>query len=195
MTPDQIQQAIQNGIDSYMNQKQFNASKIPSHVHNGTDTVKISAVDIIQNVKYSTFIEEDISETFVITNVFSNMSKISFAGFAANNADGTSATKRAIINGETHFGRCFKFGGSGSSIKVIPQTFNLIQSSNFMYVDSTSLTNNRVGATNDNFLAYALDNTGSVVASLFVQSYTNSSISMTVDLATNWKLQGSLIFT
>ena len=37
---------IQQGIETYMRNKQFNLSKIPAHEHNGVDTVYISAVNL-----------------------------------------------------------------------------------------------------------------------------------------------------
>lgn len=42
----EINNLIQNGIQNYMNTKQFNLSKIPNHTHNGIDSVLITRVDL-----------------------------------------------------------------------------------------------------------------------------------------------------
>jgi hypothetical protein len=41
-----IKTLIDQGIQTYMNNKQFNLSKVPNHEHNGTDTVKVPVSSI-----------------------------------------------------------------------------------------------------------------------------------------------------
>lgn len=175
-------------------QSQYNINKIPTHTHNGLDSVRIKQIDMLQNVKYNAFFIENTVETFQFINIPS-LSRIDFLGFAANNADGSPATKRAVCNGLGNFGTCLRFSGSGSTISL--QTSGpgtpFVQSANFMYTDSTDLTKARVGATNE-FFVYVTDGT-TEVATIKILSYQNNSITMEVNLDTNWKIQGSLVLT
>ena len=41
---------IDQGIQAYMNNKQFNYSKIPNHEHNGVDTVKVPISSIKESI-------------------------------------------------------------------------------------------------------------------------------------------------
>lgn len=196
MNEQDINNLIKKGIDDYMNEKQYEVSKIPAHTHNGVDTVRIDAVNINQNVKYNTFIVSDTSETFVITNVFPNIGKVIFQGFAANNKS-APATKRAIVNGEAQFGNCFQFSGSGSNIALngITIPIPIICSTNSFYVDTTDLTKTRVAAANEgSLIAYIVDDSATEIVTLEVVSYANNAITFTTTLAVDWKLQGTLTF-
>lgn len=180
-------------ILAYMARKQFETSKIPIHEHNGIDTVKIKERNIVSNDKISTFLIVDTTETFSIINL-PNAKSVKFTGFAANNAT-DPATKRCIINGGIELGPTYGFSGTGSTISYdnnIPVPF--IQYSNAMYVDSTTLANNRVSSTNQYF-AYATDEGANVLLSAELTSATQTSMTMTITLAATWKLQGALIIT
>jgi len=173
----------------------YNVAKVPVHTHNGVDTVRIEQKDLILNQRYNTFLISDVSETFQIKNI-PNLSQINFLGFAADNAGGGAATKRLVLNGQANFGKCFTFSGTGSSISLDTTLAGIpfIQSGNFMYVNgSATVTSSRVGASNQ-FFIYGTDGTNEVVT-VTVDSYTTSSIVLTVTLAAGWKLQGSLILT
>lgn len=186
----------------------YSVAQVPNHTHTGTDTNRINYKDIIQGTKYNTTLSTEVADipttTFVLGGVF-NPTRISFQGFAANNADGTPATKRALLNGEVNFGTCFNFGDATPPIVVNTsgpgQAF--MQSCNSMYVDSTTLANNRVtttaGAGNGStaFFAYSLDNTGTVFASIKVTDYNNQLGLLTIvfTLGTNVKVQGAFSVT
>lgn len=51
MDKQQIQQLIQQEIEAYMKNKQFNYSKIQSHEHNGVDTVKVPTSSIREAIQ------------------------------------------------------------------------------------------------------------------------------------------------
>lgn len=204
MDKQEIEQLIKAGIHDYMTDKQFNLSKIPSHTHDGKDTNKILQKNVIPNQKVMTFMIEDTSETFTISNI-PNITRISFLGFAANNKS-APATKRAIINGIAEFGNCFGFSGSGTNISFasnVSLTPEPIQAYNYMYTDTSNLTKTRVGAGNGSYsggvytsmLCRAADDTGGDVVALEITSYTSSSITFTCTLTADWKLQGTLILT
>lgn len=185
---------IQDGIKSYMATKQFDLSKIPSHVHNGTDTNKINQKDIIPSQKFTAFLVTTLTgagtEIDTINNI-PNFTRIDFNGFAANNAGGGAATKRAIITGLAVTGNCVAYYSNGTSTGTSPVP--IIMASNALYVDSTDLTKAQVSAANI-YLCYAVDNTGAVIVSTTV-SFTSSTITFTTTVASGWKLQGSLVIS
>ncbi len=195
MDKNTIEKMIDSRIEMFMRQKQFNLSKIPNHFHNGTDSNRIAEVDLEQNNKNISGLIFDTSETVTLTGLnLRNIKGITLLGFAANNADGSPATKRAIINGEAQFGKCFGFTGAGTgAIQITTSKVGdpFIQMSNGMYVDSTDLTKNRV-AIGPN-LARAVDDTAAVMASLTIDDYTYTSLTLTCVVATNWKLQANII--
>jgi len=184
----------------------FGVAEIPTHTHNGVDSNQIPYKNLVQGNKYGSTLIEDVSETVTIGGIF-NPTRIIFQGFAANNADGTPATKRAIINGEINFGQCFEFTDMTPPYTVSTSGAGkpFYQSSNSMYIDSTTLANNRVssssgaglGISDTAFFIYSTDNTGAVVASAQAISYNNQLglLTITFVVGTNWKIQGALIIT
>lgn len=188
MIDQNLQQTIRGEIESYMTQKQFNLSKIQSHVHNGTDTSRISEKDLIIGDKIRTFLILDTSETLTIARV-ANISSMTFMGFIANNANGSPASNRAVINGQAEFGPCFGFGGTGSYVSYdnhIPIPF--IQSSNSMFTGSAGT---RVASSNLYF-CYAVDTSGEI-CKVEILSADKTTITMKATLGSNYKLQGALI--
>lgn len=176
----------------------WGVASVPTHTHDGVDSVQLSERNIKTGQKNVSGFVFDTSETIVIRGLnISNMKRLVFYGFAANNADGSPATLRAIINGEIQFGRCYEFSGDGTG--TIEVTTNgagslFIQISNSMYVDSTTLANNRVSYT-DTGVAIAVDNSSNIVVLLTLDSYTDNSMTFTCTLASNWKLQGNIIIS
>lgn len=202
MDEQNIRSIIQDELQKYATRNQYGVSKIPYHTHNGTDASKIEEKNIIQNKKTSSFLQTTLvtggTEVDTIVNV-PNLSSISFLGFAANNAGGGAATKRAIINGLAEIGRCSLYADSTTGF--IPATpISILQTSNSMYVDSTDLTKNRVTATNGDLtdsvytglFCYTIDDTGTELVRTVV-TYTNSIVTFTTTIASGWKLQGALI--
>ncbi len=186
----------------------YSVAEVPNHTHTGTDTNRISYKDIIQGEKYNTTLvteETDIpTGTLILGGVF-NPTRIVFQGFAANNADGSPATKRAILNGEVNFGTCFNFGDATPPITITTSGPGnaFMQSANSMYVDSTTLANNRVsttagaGSSSTAYFVYSIDNTGTVFAEAQVTSFDNKLGLLTIEftLGTNVKIQGAFSVT
>lgn len=173
---------------------QYGVNKSPVHYHNGIDLPQIPESSVTPNIRYNTFIICDTSETFTFRAI-SNLRRVSFHGFAANNADGSPATRRAVITGEAFVGKCFRFAGTGSVIVLDSNLVGIpiVQGSNSMYTDSTDLTQTRVGASNL-FVAYAVNST-TEVATIKIDDYTGTDLIITVTLDTNWKIQGSLMLS
>jgi meiotically up-regulated gene 157 (Mug157) protein len=194
---DNLDQKIQQGIQDYMVKKQYDYSKIPSHEHNGTDTVKISQKNIINNNKVTIDFEATPPGGIGTIPNIPNLSRITFMGVLANNASGGTATKRFILNGVAEVGNCYYINGTTE----VSTGTNIVAIENNMYVDSTDLTKNRVGAGNGldaqhtNYLIYAQDNTTTVIGAMTV-TYDEKNITLNVStLATGWLLQGFLILT
>ena len=175
----------------------YNVAEVPAHTHNGVDSNQIPYKNIVQGNKYTTVIQADASETVTIGGI-SNPTRIVFQGFAANNADGTPATKRTIINGEINFGQGFVFSDLTPPITVTTSGSGIpfVQSSNSMYIDSADLAKNRVSASQQDFI-YALDDTSTVIARATAITYNNQLglLTITFVVGTNWKIQGTFTIT
>lgn len=182
----------------------YGVATVPAHTHTGVDTNRINQKDIVQGVKYTALILQDTSDNSTIGGIF-NPIRISFQGFAANNADGSPATKRAIINGEINFGVCAKVSDITPPISISTSGPGkpFMQSSNYMYIDSSDLTKNRVGATtdagndSDGYFVFALDDTGTPFATIQATSYDNQAgvLFLTSVVGTNVKIQGAFNVT
>ena len=175
----------------------YNVAQVPTHSHNGIDSNPISESDVIPANKHFSGLVFDTSETITIIGLnTSNIRRISFLGFVANNKS-APATKRAITNGEVQFGRCYEFSGNGTGTVAVTTNkvgTSFVQMSNYMYVDSTDLTKNRVGIGGGS-LVYVLDDVGTVVADLTLDNYDYNSLTFTCTLDTDWKLQGNIIIS
>lgn len=183
------------------NKSRFQLNSIPYHVHNGIDSPKINEDNVVLTKKLLGFLILDSSETFTLAGV-ENVSRISFHGFAANNADGSPATLRALITGEVVFGKCYQPIGAGETISVstFGNSLPFMQGCNYVYLDSTDATNTRVGVAQTSVeledvgnLAYASGTTPEVLASLSLVSYDGANLRFNSTLASNWKLQGNII--
>lgn len=171
----------------------YSVTQVPFHTHNGTDSVRISEKDIVHNIRNGTRLVVDENETFSIRNI-PNVSMIQLQGFGANNADGSPATERAIINGVAVFGRVYTFSGQGSTIDATSTVVGLpfFQSSNSLYTMQGMSPAFQVAVAPA--LAFATSAAETKVQ-ITINSYNNGEINITVELADNWKFQGDLIFT
>lgn len=177
---------------------QYGVNATPIHYHNGVDLPRISMSDIVRSNKNISGFTADASDTVTVTGInVQNIDRLVLHGFAANNADGSPATKRAIVNGEAQFGRCFNFSGGGTGTVVattVPSGQPIVQISNAMFTDTASINNTRVSADGTK-LVYVTDSTGAIVVSVEITSYTNNSLTFEIVLGSNWKLQSNLIIT
>lgn len=181
----------------------WGVAEVPTHVHNGVDSNQISESDLIKSNRNITGFAVDsnggatASTTTLITGInTANIGRVVFSGFAANNSDGTPATKRLLTQGEAQFGRCYEMSGATGTVLVLTPTMgqNIVQISNAMFVDSTDLTKNKVFATPAT-IAYGEDDTGEIVASLAIDSITTQSMTVSSTIGRNWKLQGNIILS
>lgn len=194
MNEQRIRQIIREEIFRDNNKSRFvGVQSIQDHIHNGVDAPRISQDDLVNGTANNSLIVMNENETFQLKNV-QGISRITFHGFAADNADGSPATQRALINGTVVFGTCLRFTGSGSVISPegAGNTTAFTQGTSSIYtlnqVDAI-----RVSSSSDHF-AYVTDGS-TEVAKASVVAVSVDSISIRVELASNWQITGSLILT
>jgi hypothetical protein len=190
---DNLDQKIQQGIQDYMVKKQYDYSKIPSHEHNGVDTVKISQENVIPNNGYGALLVSVTSETFIITGM-PDISSITVYGIAALGTYGAGGyTKKASFAGEARvaptYGLVGNLPGFASNV-LAPDTSShspFVQMCTTTYLDDSSAANSFVIATGQ-ALAYAWNGT-SDVAKASIISIKNSQITIQVTLAAGWFIE------
>lgn len=200
MDEQQLRDLVKEEIVKYTYESQYNTSPVSAHTHNGTDSLRIYEKDIVKNSKYKLgFTSSDFltpgGETFTITSL-PNISRMDFHGFAANNADGTPATLRAVATGMAVFGTTYGNATTGIFTTIAPTSTsgNFAQSGSSMFADSTTLANSRVGSTNDYFV-YVVNGAAAIVATARINSYTVGAIKIQTVLASNWEITGYVTFS
>lgn len=165
---------------------QYGINKSPLHYHDGVDLPKINQQDQLNNIKYSFSFNGNGSGTAQI-RIVPNIAGIIVNGFAANNLS-APATKRGIFNGNAVFGRCFSFTETGPDVQPNSPLsgVQLAQTSNSMYVDSTTLANNRVSFSAAHIVR-VVDETAAEVALVAIDSYDKGVIYVTYSFAADWQ--------
>lgn len=188
---DDIDKKIQQGIETYMRDKQFNYSKIPAHEHNGIDTVKINEKDLIPRESFAGLITATSSGTLKITSIL-NPRSIKFYGFAADNYGG-SPTKLVKINGEVIIGKATQLviDGLGNLTPSPGTTAQFLQMSNSIYVDRNDLTQTNTTASAGS-LAYGASPSG-YVARITITEITQSYITAVFTLSSTWYIKGTFV--
>lgn len=171
--------------------KNYNSGnpRIPPHTHDGNNALQINQKDVIASVAFLAFITAS-SGTFTL-KLGSKPTMITFNGFAANNAGGGAATKRAVINGVAQLGKSYQLLGQ-SDVNVTNVLEPLVQTSSYMYIDQTDILNTRVGSS-PLYLAYGASPLAAESVSLEITSFDNQSISGNVVLSSGWQITGGLI--
>jgi hypothetical protein len=177
----------------------YNVAQVPTHTHNGIDSVKINEENLINGVRYIGLLDlfwqtgdpDPASLTFQLRNVV-NPTNITFKGFAANNSEGNPVSKRATVDGEVTFGTCYQFQGIFPNVDIITTGLPFVQGCNYLYTDTTSLANTRVGASPAH-LVLVVDDTGTTVASLVLDTYKDGLLTLTVTVAEFWRISGTII--
>ena len=176
-----------------MNDKQFNFSKIPNHLHNGTDTNKIEEINLIKGKQYYVFLIENVSEIFTVSGI-PDLTSINFTGIAYDSS-ASPATKKASLNGYAIYGLNYTLTGSGVTFDTQKDATSVIdnQGTSAIYIDTSSLTKTTV-STSGQHLAYVVNDLGVVVASLTATYDIDKVITFTAVVAANWILKGNLTF-
>ena len=89
-------------------------------------------------------------------------------------------------------GRQVEFSGVNPNIIAESNAKSFVQGSNYLYIDTTSLSNTRVGATSE-YLVRVADNSSTEVATLKLDTYSNGLLTLTVTLAEFWRISGTII--
>ncbi len=186
-----IRQIAQQVVFESNNSSQFNVTPIPFHTHNGSDSPKVNAVNLIYNDKLLTgIVGENETTRFTINLGIANPTSIQAFGITRNNLAG-AAIKKSSYNGNAQLGNCFQ----QNAVNVPPNGQNVVQTCSNIFFDNTSgawVPSCQVAL---NYLAIADINNPSTTAYLQVISYDNTSITFLAFAATDWRLTVNLIIT
>ncbi len=99
-------------METYSDQnRQYGVTKIPFHVHNGTDSAPVNETNLTLGTKLTTFLTTTVSNVFTLRNV-PNIRRVVF------HFGGTGGGEVVIGHGEAVFGRCYGFTGTGEDITI-----------------------------------------------------------------------------
>jgi hypothetical protein len=188
MDEKQVKKIADQAISDYMRNKQYNLSKIPSHEHNGTDTIKIKENNLINGPKYTAFVQSNTDEDGSVNRIyFPNISSIRVYGFIAN----ATPTVRATINGEAQFGAVSLTSGN----ITVPVQNGIIQCTNSICIDINTINNTRVSASNE-YLAYPIDSSGTGLVEVRAVNWTPNSVDIEVkNIRNGYTLNLAVIIT
>jgi len=187
-----IRKIIQEEIGGYMSRKQFNVSKIPKHEHNGTDSSRIRENNLLSadNFIGSFVMGNDGDEVFTISKI-PNLSLVKFYGVATNGAFGGGPyDEKASVSGEIKIGKLYQIdtqSGTDYYSSGSPLTNDYYQACTSHY-NKVSTGASFVRSASDAFVSI-YDGT-STVASASVTSIKDNSLQITVDISSNWYIQG-----
>ena len=192
MQEDQVRQIAQEVYNQNNFGSQFTVSSTSFHTHNGTDSQRIKQNDVI-NGTLSMVNATTLASEVLIINLVQNINVLTLHGIAANGLG-----QKASITGTAQLGKCYIYNWAGD-VTTIPVTKgkyqSYLQSCSSTYLDASDIANVRVSATgtnivpNTDYIAYVLDNTGTVVASMQIIEWTGSSIKINTHLETNWYIK------
>jgi hypothetical protein len=186
MDPQQIRNMIREEIQR--SAQTTGAPYVAPHLHDGVSNLRIDQKDIVPNNQFAAAIQFTTSELFVLDGLTA-FTQMSFYGFAANNAGGGAATQRAVVSGQVVF-------GLGTYLtQLLPlkgSEINMAQGSSSMFTNETGPAF-RVGRSSEHF-AYVTDGTTDVATAKVIR-YDSGSITIRVDLASGWQLNGTYLIT
>lgn len=196
MNEEQIREIAQEVYDQNQDKGRLSNFKVPFHVHNGSDSPRISQDNVVPGTYATAGITSSTSEIFTI-ETFPSTDTITLHGIAYDSSASPS-TKKAHLNGSASIGNVFAYGNSnGASVSLIQMQngtyVDIAMSSSSIYIDTSDLTKTRVNAAGTDFsggasyLIYVTNDVGTVVASMIILDWSETSITFQTTLATNWK--------
>lgn len=193
MQEQEIRQLVQDMITQNGSSSQFNLTPTNFHQHNGFDSMKIQAKNLVYNDKVFTgIVAENETTQFTLNLGIVNPTSIKLNGIARNNLSG-AAIKKTTINGFAELGACY-FQTDFNSQQQEPvdvQQMNggtLFDNTSGAWVPS-------VFTSGGTYIAMADPSNPTTTAYLKVLSYTNSSITFLAFAADDWRLTVNLIIT
>lgn len=138
MNEEQIRKIAMEVFNESSFRSQFSPSQTTFHTHNGIDSSRVNQSDLVTSDKYIAF--ATATAGYATLQVTTTPTSIQFYGFAANNADGTSPTKRAICNGNAQLGVCYTALNSTDLTPGASGQSSFIQASNSLYTEATDVT-------------------------------------------------------
>lgn len=161
---------------------------VPPHYHNGNDNLQVQEKYIIHNNKFliNSLFTPGTSD-FTISNGIYNPSKVTFYGVALH-AGGPVA--EATINGTAEIGTCFQV----ESLLGKPVQTNIIQACTATGFEDNLGVPNPVSLVTNRLAEFVLPSS-TVVFTLDVTSWTNTSVTFHLFLASGWQVVNSIIIT
>lgn len=190
-----LRQIVDEQISKYVNKDQFSSIKIPKHMHDGLDTVKINENDLIpaNNYTASLVMGNAGNEVFTISKI-PNFSLMTFYGVATNGAYGGGPyAEKALITGEARVGKLYEINtvvGTDYYSNGVPVDVNYYQICTSTYTNTTTAANQFVNSSKLGF-AYVRDGTNQV-ALASITKITETSLEITVTVSASWYIQGFL---
>lgn len=189
----EMQALIQSEIQRYMVQKQYAVSKIPNHVHNGSDAPKISQNNIIRNTGVTGSVTFSAVDTYSL-GLPSNPRFVSVEGMIVDTLTGAPDRYRVFTQGKAVLGGgVYMQPGTNRSTIVDPRYAPqpIIQSASSILTDDNSGTT-YYAQTSEGNIVFMDNPVGTVIARL--TSYNDTELIITViSLPTNWRIEVNVI--
>lgn len=91
--------------------RQYGVTKIPYHVHNGTDSAPVNESNLTLGTKLHSVLNTTVSAVFTLRNV-PNVRRIAFHYLGSDGVDVSAG------QGEAIFGKCYGFSGTDEDIVI-----------------------------------------------------------------------------
>ncbi len=191
MDEQQIKEIAQKVYDENQKKGQFGVFKVPNHVHNGVDSPLINQDNIISGTYSSVGLTSTTSEIFTV-ETFPSVNEITLHGVASNGSG-----KKASLSGFAAIGNCFQYGAVSGSVSLVQLNVgsysDVVQSSSSIYIDTSDLAKTRVNASGNtlatgtpSYIVYVADDTATIVASLQILRWSDTSITFQSVLGASW---------
>lgn len=187
MDDQQIRKIVQDEM-----QKNFRAGtpKVPPHIHDGISNTKISQSNIVPNIKGVGSIKMATEGQVYTFNLTSSPSAVLFYGSASSNS---GSGFRAIVNGNAQLCQGSVFVGTNTSTVSAGTLQNIIQCSDALLIDKSSLANTALSVS-ELHLVFVQDPSFNELVVADVISFTNTSVTVKLTtLASGWSITGNFL--
>lgn len=193
------EQQVRSIVQDEMNKNNRSGSPvIPPHFHNGNDALQVQGKYLQYNNKFATDFRLSGggvtgSQQMTIANAIFNPTKLYFSGIARTPLIG-SATTKCQITGVAEIGNCFFIDQSGRAPVKVP-VINGNTCTTFVNAGGSPAVWTPTVNVDDTHFVAVFDGSFSLVMSIDVISYTNTSITLELFADAAWSFDGGLIIT
>jgi len=187
----------------------YGVAKVPLHEHNGLDSPKIPAGNIVNPLRASGSIRLATDGQRYTLQLTGTPSQVLFYGNAVHLDGGGNPDIRAFVIGSAELGQSYFFAPVDTS-SVAPSDYvtNVIQSCSSIVMPESALTDFRAVASEGHIVRVAYPTTGTIVASatipneffdggqgLTTRGYGQGFVYLDVELADGWEINGNFVVT